>query len=104
MNTILRGLLGLVTGNLPGLIMSLAIDALKAMILKIKWNIVVERFVSRAITIGLRWLEKRYSNRLLVATVDSILEQLSSPDVGLPRVKEQDVKIQRKTTPRKREN
>jgi len=104
MNTILRGLLGLVTGNLPGLIMSLAIDALKAMILKIKWNIVVERFVSRAITIGLRWLEKRYSNKLLVATVDSILEQLSSPDVGLPRVKEQDVKIQRKTTPRKREN
>jgi hypothetical protein len=104
MNTILRGLLGLVTGNLPGLIMSLAIDALKAMILKIKWNIVVERFVSRAITIGLRWLEKRYSNKLLVATVDSILEQLSIPDVGLPRVKEQDVKIQRKTTPRKREN
>lgn len=104
MNTILRGLLGLVTGNLPGLIMSLAIDALKAMILKIKWNIVVERFVSRAITIGLRWLEKRYSNKLLVATVDSILEQLSSPDVGLPRVKEQDVKIQRKTTSRKCEN
>ncbi len=104
MSTIIKGLLGLVTGNLPGLIMSLAMDALKATILKIKWEIVVERFVSRAITIGLRWLEKRYSNKLLIATVDSILEQLGDPEVGLPRVKEQDAKIQRKTTPRNREN
>jgi len=102
MNTILKGLFGLITGNLPGLIMSLAVDALKATILKIKWEIVVERFVSRAITIGLRWLEKRYSNKLLTITVDAILAQLGDSDVGLPKIKEQDAKIQRKTATRNR--
>jgi hypothetical protein len=103
MSTILKGLLGLVTGNLPGLIMSLAMDALKATILKIKWEIVVERFVSRAITLGLRWLEKRYTNQLLVSTVDSILTQLSDPNVGLPRVREQDEKLAKKVAKRRRE-
>lgn len=103
MSTIIKGLLGLVTGNLPGLIMSLAMDALKATILKIKWEIVVERFVSRAITIGLRWLEKRYTNQLLATTVDSILTQLSDPNVGLPRVREQDEKLAKKTSRRNRE-
>jgi|TARA_R110001583_G_scaffold51916_1_gene161604 hypothetical protein len=102
MSTILRGLFGLITGNLPGLLMGFAMDALKAMIMRIKWEIVVERFVSRAITIGLRWLEKRYSNKLLQATVSSILEQLGDPEVGLPRIKEQDAKIQRKTATRNR--
>ncbi len=103
MSTILKGLLGLVTGNLPGLIMSLVFDALKATIMKIKWEIVVERFVSRAITLGLRWLEKRYTNQLLATTVDSILTQLSDPGVGLPRVREQDEKLAKKTSKRNRE-
>lgn len=102
MSTILKGLFGLITGNLPGLLMGFAMDALKAMIMRIKWEIVVERFVSRAITLGLRWLEKRYTNQLLASTVDSILTQLSNPDVGLPRIKEQDAKIQRKTATRNR--
>jgi hypothetical protein len=103
MSTILKGLFGLITGNLPGLIMSFALDAVKAMIMRIKWEIVVERFVSRAITLGLRWLEKRYTNQLLASTVDSILTQLSDPDIGLPRVREQDEKQAKKASKRSRE-
>lgn len=99
---IVSALFSLVTGNIPALIGGFIVDGLRASIARVQWGVVIERFVSRGLVIGLRWLATKTTNKLAHETVDVILEQLSNPSNKLPRVKEQDVKVKRKTNRRNR--
>lgn len=99
---IISALFSLVTGNIPALIGGFVVDALQATIRKVDWSVVIERLVSRAVVLGLRKLERMTTNKLIKETVDNIVEQLSHSAYGLPQVKAQDVKIQRKSGRRDR--
>ena len=99
---IISALFSLATGNIPALIGGFVVDALQATIRKVDWAVVIERLVSRAVVMGLRKLERMTTNKLVKDTVDNMIEQLSHSSYGLPQVKAQDAKIQRKSGRRNR--
>lgn len=51
-------------------------DALSAVLRRIKWTVVLERLITRAIISGLRWLEKMDTNDVLGETVELIANML----------------------------
>lgn len=98
----ISALFSLATGNIPALIGGFVVDGLRASIARVQWGVVIERFVSRGLVIGLHWLAAKTTNNLAHETVDDIVGRLSNPSNGLPRVKEQDVKVKRKSARRNR--
>jgi len=95
-------LFNLATGNVPALVGGLVVDGLRASIARVEWGVVIERFVSRGLVIGMRWLATKTTNKLAYETVDVIIDQLSNPSNKLPRIKEQDVKVKHKRRRRER--
>ena len=99
---IISAIFSLATGNIPALIGGFVVDGLRASIARVQWGVVIERFVSRGLVIMLHWLAERTTNKLAHETVEVIVEQLSNPSNGLPRIKEQDAKVKRKSARRNR--
>lgn len=89
----MKMLLALVTGNVPGLVMSLVGEALKAVFLRIKWQVVVERFVSRLLVMCLDKLERMTTNKVGKGFANDLLKQLSHPTQGLPMIEQQQAKL-----------
>lgn len=95
----MKGMLfSLVTGNIPGLVLKLVLEALKAMLMRIDWAVVVERFASRVVVWGLHKIESLTTNSVVKGTASDFLEQLSHPDKGLPMVGVEMAAIKAKAT------
>ncbi|MGE4501967.1 MAG: hypothetical protein AB7D03_03755 [Thiomicrospira sp.] len=58
------------------LLLNLLKETLLAMLLKIGWRVVIERFITRAVIGGLRKLASMTTNTLATETVEDIVVQL----------------------------
>lgn len=67
------------------ILISLFLESLKAIIKKLSFAVVKERFLSRIICYGLRWLAESSTNKLTKEIAESLIDALKRPD--LPEIK-----------------
>lgn len=75
----------LIKSALWPIVWNLIKESLLAIFRKLKWQILIERFICRVISNGLRWLAKTDSNGLTGKTAEDALAMIQRDD--LPELK-----------------
>ncbi|WP_432460815.1 hypothetical protein [Agarivorans sp. QJM3NY_25] len=85
MPALLAPLLGGLKFFVTKLLFSSLLEVGKAMLLKIRWKVVLERFLTRCTVAGLKWLKTLDTNGLTHDALDQIFNDLQAK--GLPEAK-----------------
>tara|TARA_R110002049_G_scaffold309307_2_gene521012 strand:+ start:10722 stop:10997 length:276 start_codon:yes stop_codon:yes gene_type:complete len=85
METFIKGLFSFITGG-AGITWALVWETLKAIIGRITWRVVLERFLTRVLVEALKRLKTLSSNRIVDETVDSILLQLRGDGLLMAKI------------------